>query len=58
VVDSAAQAHDDVVRDHVREALRRTGGNQAAAARLLGIHPNTLRKHLVRMEFPDVGTQR
>jgi transcriptional regulator with PAS, ATPase and Fis domain len=46
-------ALDDVVREHVREALRQTGGNQAAAARLLGIHRNTLRKHLVQMAALD-----
>ncbi len=36
----------------ISEALRRSGGNQIQAARLLGINRNTLRRKIVELEIP------
>ena len=40
---------DDVVRKHVAEALRMCDGNKTKAARLLGVHRNTLRNRLEKL---------
>lgn len=37
---------EEVEREHIRRALVRAGGNRTTAARLLGVHRNTLRKRL------------
>lgn len=44
---------EHVEREHYRAALRHAGGNQAEAARLLGINPPAFRKAL-RERFPDL----
>ncbi len=43
----------ELERPLFEHALGRTGGNQIAAARLLGINRNTLRKHLAELTAPD-----
>jgi len=45
-------------RPLIRLALRETGGNQVRAARLLGIHRNTLRKRLRALELDGPGRRR
>jgi two-component system nitrogen regulation response regulator GlnG len=40
------QAIEPIERGLIRRALAETGGNQSAAAKLLGLHRNTLRKKL------------
>jgi DNA-binding NtrC family response regulator/predicted negative regulator of RcsB-dependent stress response len=42
------QTLEELERDHVRRALELAGGNQSQAARMLGVHRNTLRKHAGR----------
>lgn len=38
--------------DLIRQALHRTGGNQARAARLLGVKPTTLNAKIRRYQIP------
>jgi transcriptional regulator with PAS, ATPase and Fis domain len=40
--EGALPSLDDAEADHIRRVLRATGGNQARAAKILGIAPNTL----------------
>ena len=43
---------DDVVREHIKSALRRAGGKihgPGGAGELLGVHPDTLRKKMKKM---------
>jgi transcriptional regulator with GAF, ATPase, and Fis domain len=44
---------DQAVQDLVQEALRRSSGNQAAAARMLGISRQALNKRIIRMQRPE-----
>ena len=44
-------AIEPVQRAVIREALKRCGGNQSEAARLLGLHRNTLRKKLRQLDI-------
>lgn len=41
-------------RQLIMEALRRTGGNQSKAARILGLTPPAINKFLTRMENPEL----
>ena len=41
--------------DLIRQALRRTAGNQARAARLLGVKPTTLNAKIRRYQIPMTG---
>ena len=42
----------------VRQALRATGGHKGKAARLLGVHANTLTRLLVRLDGDDAAADR
>ena len=46
-----------VEREHIREALRRTGGNKAAAARLIGVSRRALYRRLERYGLGDRDTR-
>jgi transcriptional regulator with GAF, ATPase, and Fis domain len=46
---------DDVMCRHIEEVLNRTGGKingPLGAAKILGIHPNTLRNRLIKLSIP------
>jgi Fis family transcriptional regulator len=49
------QAIEVLEKGMIQGALARSTGNQCAAARLLGIHRNTLQRKMVQFEL---GTQR
>ena len=49
------QSLDQTMRDHVRAALHRTGGNISQAAAVLGIARNTLRSHMKKLGLPRGG---
>jgi DNA-binding NtrC family response regulator len=46
---------DDVVRDHILNTVALTGGRQAQAAEMLGIHRNTLRRKLQEYGVAEEG---
>jgi DNA-binding NtrC family response regulator len=46
---------DDLVRDHILNAVALTGGRQAQAAEMLGIHRNTLRRKLQEYGVAEEG---
>lgn len=51
-IDEPPDRLDDVIAAHIRRMLARTGGRIAGphgAARLLGLHPNTLRSRMARL---------
>lgn len=46
---------DRVIMEHIKKALRRTGGKvegKGGAAELLGVHPNTLRGRMKKLNIP------
>ena len=50
--EEALRPLDDVVREHIEAALKRTGGKihgPGGAGELLGVHPDTLRKRMKKM---------
>ena len=56
--DCGAGLQDQVQRfesDLIRQALHRTAGNQARAARLLGVKPTTLNAKIRRYQIPIAG---
>lgn len=52
---AAAQTLEDAEREHVTEALRRSGGNRTLAAERLGIQRRTLYKMLERWKVAQEG---
>lgn len=51
---SAEKAHEAAKLAVVREALRASGGNRRAAAKLAGVHERTVHRWIV--EHPDLET--
>ena len=43
----------ELERQHIQDALNRTGGHLGQAARLLGIHRNTLRRKLEAYQLSE-----
>lgn len=44
--------------EHIQQALRETGGNVSAAARLLGVHRRSLQRKLAKRPPPSHGQRR
>jgi DNA-binding NtrC family response regulator len=42
----------------IQRALERTGGNQSAASKLLGIHRNTLQRKMLEYQLPGGRVRR
>jgi DNA-binding NtrC family response regulator len=52
-----AQAIEVLEKNMIRGALGRSGGNQCAASKTLGIHRNTLQRKMVEYEFASGRTR-
>ncbi len=53
-----AAAAQEFERKYIRRVLERTGGNQSRAARLLGMHRNTLSRKLAEYEIQFAANHR
>jgi len=52
------QAVELMERTLIERALRRTGGNQSAASKMLGIHRNTLQRKMVEFQLEGKRVRR
>jgi len=52
---SLVQFLDEAAREYLRVSLVRAGNNQCLAAEKLGMHRNTIHRHLARLNLPLEG---